>query len=111
MYFDYIREREPELQILERAEGFALYKAVDLDGERMVYIQDIYVKPEYRKKAIASEMSQEIQDKAKAEGIGYILGTVVPSAEGSTASIQVLLSHGMSLSHSTDDLIYFYKEL
>lgn len=111
MYFDYLRERMPDLLILEREEGFALYKEVEFNEERMVYIQDIYVSPEHRESDIASQMSEEIQEIAKKEGIKYMLGTIVPSTENSHKSLQVLLAHGMTLALAEDDIIYFYKEI
>lgn len=111
MYFDYLREREPEMGILEKDQGFALYKELSYYGERAVYIQDIYVHPDFRDQDIASQMSEEIQEIARQDGIKYLLGTVVPSAKGSHASMQVLIAHGMKLVSSENDLLWFVKEI
>lgn len=107
MYFKYLSERRPECKILKNNKGFAIYSYVDND----VYIEEIYVKPEFRKEAVASKFSEEIQQEAKSRGCGRLLGSVSASAKGSTTSLRVLLSHGMSLLSSQDDLIWFYKRI
>tara|TARA_R110002126_G_scaffold172712_5_gene321512 strand:- start:515 stop:838 length:324 start_codon:yes stop_codon:yes gene_type:complete len=107
MYFDYLAERRPECKILKNDFGFAIYSYAD----DAVYIEEIYVRPDFRKEDIASQLSETIQKEAKDLGCGRLLGSVSASAEGSTDSIRVLLSHGMSLLSSQDDLIWFVKDL
>ena len=107
MYFEYLTERRPECKILKNNKGFAVYSYT----EDAVYIEEIYVRPEYRKEAIASQLSEMIQQEAKDLGYITLLGSVSPSAKGSTDSLKVLLAHGMSLLSSQDDLIWFSKTL
>jgi ribosomal protein S18 acetylase RimI-like enzyme len=111
MYFEYLREREPDTKILEKEYGFALYLEMSYDDERAIYIQDIFVLPEYRKQDKASEMSLEIQEIAKSMDIKYLLGSVVPSANHSNRSLQVLMAHGMKLVSADNDLIWLKKEI
>lgn len=107
MYFEYLTERRPECKILKNNKGFAVYSYID----EAVYIEEIYVKPEYRKEDVASQLSEVIQQEAKGLGYEILLGSVSPSANGSTDSLKVLLAHGMSLLSSQDDLIMFWKTL
>ena len=107
MYFDYIKERRPDCRVLKHDFGFAIYSFTN----DAVYIEEIYVKPDFRKENIASQLSETIQQEALGLGYKKLLGSVSASAEGSTDSIRVLLSHGMSLLSSQDDLIWFSKEL
>jgi GNAT superfamily N-acetyltransferase len=111
MYFEYLREREPEIKILQRDHGFALYSKMTVKGEPAIYISDIYVQPDYRKTRLASEMSEDIQCKAKEEGVKYLVGSVAPSAEGSHESLLVLLAHGMKILESDHNLVWFFKEI
>lgn len=111
MWLEYLRERDPSLKVLEVKEGFATYKYLDLGNEKAVYIEDIYVLPEYRNQDIASRMSEMVQDEAKMDGCKYLLGTVCPSSNNATASLKVLLAHGMTLLKSENDLIWMYKEI
>lgn len=108
MYSEYIKERTND-KIIETPEGFATYRY--LENTKSVYILDIYVKPESRKSHIASEIANKIASEAKKQGYTSMLGSVVPSNKGSTASLKVLLGYGMSLDSSTNDLILFKKEL
>jgi len=111
MYFEYLSEREPEVKILQRDHGFALYTEKTYNGERAIYIIDIYVQPDFRQTNLATKMSEEIQAEAKESGIKHLLGTVVPTSIGSQESLLVLLAHGMKITESSHDLIWFYKEL
>lgn len=108
MYGDYIKERLGD-EIVERDEGFATYRYIERDGIPCVYIVDIYVRPDFRKTNIASEMADEIVRKSGT--CKRLLGTVCPSARGSTESLKVLLGYGMSLHSCQNDLIIFRKEI
>lgn len=107
LYAKYLVERTNDL-IIENEEGFATYRYIN---ENQVYIVDIYVVPEARKKKLASAMADFIANEAKNKGCKEMIGTVVPSAKNSTASIQVLLGYGMSLHSATDNVVVFRKEL
>lgn len=108
LYADYLKERTHD-SIIETPDGFATYRYLP-DG-KTVYIVDIFTTKEARKKGLATFLSQQICDEAKAKGCTKMMGTVVPSAKNSTASIKVLLAHGMTLDSSADNVIVFTKEL
>ncbi len=106
LYAHYIAEREGK-QILERPEGFATYSI----NAPECYIEDIYVLPEHRKSGVAAKLADVIAEEAKARGCTYLLGTVMPSAQGSTASLKVLLAYGFKLAKAETNAIYMVKEL
>lgn len=108
MYGDYIREHRND-GIVEREEGFATYRYLN-NGES-IYIIDIYVRSDFRKTKVASEMADEIVAIGKKAGAIELLGTVVPSANHSTDSLRVLLGYGMSLQSASNDLVVFRKEI
>ena len=110
MYADYIKERLGD-EIVIRDEGFATYRHTDFNGIASTYIIDIYVRPDFRKTKIASEMADEITKVACQMGSKQLIGSVVPSAKGSTDSARVLLSYGMSLHSCTNDFMLFKKEI
>lgn len=107
VYFEYLAERRPEMMVKTVPEGFAIYRYM----EDAVYIEEIYVKPEYRNTSIASQLSEEIQSEALELGYTQLLGSVSPSAQRATQSIQVLIAHGMQVTSAEDDLIWFFKDL
>ena len=107
MYADYLLEHHGD-HLYKIDQGFAIYRFLN---EKQVYIVDIYVKPEFRKTGIASTIADDIGAISKLRGCSEMLGTVVPSAKNSTASLKVLLGYGMKLQSSSNDLIVFIKEL
>lgn len=106
LYSEYISERLGK-EIIETERGFATYFYLS-DG---CYIEDIYVKKEYRKSGEASKMADQIASIAKSKGYKKLYGTVVPSAIGSTDSLKVLLAYGFSLNNCTNNMIVMVKEL
>ena len=111
MYFDYQRERNPDFNVYETNTGFATYYYTSYNDEKAVYIEDIYVAPEYRNAAAASLISKVVQNIAIEEGCLHLLGTVDVSRPTATDSLRVLLAHGMTVVTNENNLIWFTKEL
>jgi GNAT superfamily N-acetyltransferase len=74
-----------------------------------VYLEDIYILPEYRKNSIASTIANEIASLAKAKGCTRMLGSVIPTANNSTDSLKVLMAYGMKLDSCTNNFILLSK--
>jgi GNAT superfamily N-acetyltransferase len=108
LYAEYIKEREGK-HIIENEHGFMTY--VKIPSSHEVYIEDVYIVPEKRKEGLGRTFLERVEQQAKAEGYKYVTGSVKPSAKGSTASLQALLSVGFKLLSSKDDAIFFVKEL
>ncbi len=107
LYAEYLAERLGD-HIIENEKGFATYRYTD---ETTVYIVDIYVRPDFRKQGVAGDIADYIMELAKKKGCTKMLGSVVPSAKGSTESIKVLLGYGMSVDSCTNDFILFRKAI
>ncbi len=109
LYAEYLKERTDD-GIVETDEGFATYRY--LDNGHTVYIIDIYVVPEARKKGVASQLADKIMGIAKEEkGCTCMLGTVQTSAKGSTISLKALLGYGMELHAVNGDAIILKKDI
>ncbi len=106
LYGQYILEREGK-HIVEDERGFATYSYL----EDCVYIEDIYVLPEFRKSGAASKYADFIASEAKLKGYKTILGSVSPRAKNCTSSVSVLLAYGFKLSNCDSNLVYFSKEI
>lgn len=106
LFAEYIKERLDK-EIMEDHRGFATYCFID-DG---CYIEDIFVKKEFRDQDIAKEMLDKISVIAKERNISKLIGTVVPSANGSTDSLSAAFSYGFKLDSSSQNLIVFTKDL
>lgn len=107
-YVDYLKERSSD-EVIEADYGFATYRYVE-EG-RTVYIVDIFVAPESRKKGLATELANQVAEIARKAGCTSMIGTVQPSSKGSTISLQVLLGYGMTLQSAGTDAIIMRKVL
>lgn len=107
LYSEYLTERT-DTQIIEIPQGFLTYK---FHQDNTCYIEDLYVKPEFRRSHVASQMADQVCKLARAKGCTKLTGSVVPSAKNSTASMLVLIAYGMKVSRSMNDFIIFEKEI
>ncbi len=110
MYRDYLKERIGD-ELLEREEGFATYRFIDDMTTKSVYIVDIYVRPDFRKTKVASEMADCIAAIAKEQGCKYMIGSVLSTSATATESIKVLLGYGMCFHKLFQDGLIFKKEI
>lgn len=108
LYAEYLKERTDD-QIIETEFGFVSYR--HLPDQKSTYIVDIYVVPQFRKDGFATRLADQVADEAKKLRHLKLLGSVVPSTKGSTASLKVLLGYGMHLKSSSNDFIFFEKDL
>ena len=106
LYGQYIKERLNK-EILEDEKGFATYSFID-DG---CYIEDIFVSKNYRQHGIAKSMLDKISIIAKEKGCTKLIGSVVPTCNGSTDSLQAAFSYGFKLDSCTQNLIVYIKRI
>jgi predicted acetyltransferase len=107
-YADYLTEKTND-DIIETDFGFVTYR--HLPEQLSTYIIDLYVIPEKRHKGFATYFVDEVSKKAKEKGFKKILGTCVPSNHNSTESLKAILSYGMDLKSSSENLIIFEKRI
>lgn len=105
-FAEYIKERQNK-EIVEDENGFATYYFVGPD----CYIEDIYVIPEKRKTGICFMYADKIAKIARDKNCLNLIGSVKPSANGSTVSLKVLLAYGFRLHSANEDFIWFKKKL
>jgi ribosomal protein S18 acetylase RimI-like enzyme len=106
LYAEYLMERE-NMNLLWDSKGFVVYEC----REDYIYIKDIYVDPSFRNCGIARTLADRVIELTKEKGCKNLIGSICPKANGSTESLKVLLAYGMKLLRSTEDLIYFIKEI
>lgn len=110
MYADYIKETLGD-ETLIREEGFATYRFLDDNGVPAVYVIDIYVRPDFRKTMIASQMADEIIEIAKAKGCKIAIGTVLSTTKDPNRSLGLLLGYGMKFFCCNQTGMIFKKEI
>lgn len=108
LYKDYLTERTND-KIIESDAGFVTYRYIN-EG-KSVYIIDIYIVPDARKKGSGSYLAQLVEEEALDMGCTEMIGTVCPSAKHSTTSLKVLLAYGFTLHSATENMIIFKRDL
>lgn len=106
MYKAYLEEREGK-SLIYTDKGYATYLIVDNE----IYLEDIYVKPEFRQTREAWKMADQIAEIGKESGCKYMSGSVVPSAPGATRNMKMMISYGFDLAFAKDNFIGFIKEI
>jgi GNAT superfamily N-acetyltransferase len=102
----YIAERE-NAEVYETSKGFAVYTIT----AQTIYIQDIWVHPEHRNKHVATNIADAVVVIAIERGCTQMVGSVCPTAKNAHQSLQILLSYGMRLMSSQNNIIFFSMEL
>lgn len=106
LFAEYINETQGR-EIIEADFGFATYV---INGPQ-VYIEDIYVRPEYRKQNFATRLADKVKEKAKAQGCTHMLGTVNCTFKDPTTSLKALLGYGFKIENVFQDVIVMKMEI
>lgn len=112
LFGEYIKERLGK-HIIENDKGFATFYYINANSALKpgVYLEDIYIKPEYRLSGEGAKLTDQIVAEAKALGYARLYGTVVPSAKGARVSLWSMLRYGFDIESSTNNLILLVKEI
>lgn len=112
LFKKYVEELHNSKSVYYNDKGFAVYWIRNLnDKELEVYIEDIYVKPEYRRTRAAHILADEVVKIAREKGCKYMTGSVIPSANNSTISLDMMRSYNFQLHSCKDNIIWFIKEI
>lgn len=106
LYVQYVEEREGAC-FIEHKHGFLIYKV----APDHVYLQDIFVVKEERNSGLAKRLFWEFVGTMRSYGYTKIIGSVVPSAPGSTLMLKSMQELGFNLLSSSQDMIYLVKEI
>lgn len=106
-YANYIREREDK-GIIENEKGFVTYKIFD-NGE--IYLQDIYVAPEYRTSGVATELADKVVEIGREHGSKLLVGSVCVDDLNATRNMKVFLAYGMQIYKNVGIMIFLKKDI
>lgn len=107
MYVDYWREKDTAT-VIEKDYGFAV---VVPDSPEVLYLKEIYIKPEFRKSGKGRELLTEVESIAKEAGMTHVLGSVCTGISGDTDSLKAQLACGFRLLKSDNYMIFLIKEI
>jgi GNAT superfamily N-acetyltransferase len=106
MYADYLEELGVK-KMVYNDKGFAIYCITNQD----CYIEEIYVKPEFRDQDVTKGLEAEITEVAKSKGCTRLLGSVIPSLKISSRNLGILFKDGWKLDSSSLNFIIVSKEI
>jgi GNAT superfamily N-acetyltransferase len=106
MWFEYLSERLG-YSVIEKQHGFIVYQIVGDD----CFIHDLYVKPDYRRINLGSELADEVQRLAKESGCKRIWGQIVVGSGGDSEAMIAHLKWGLRLDSVRDNSIFTVKEI
>lgn len=113
LYSEYLRERTNMDYYEIPDKGFIVYSWLGENEETgepdRVYLVDIFVRSDFRKDGIATELAEYVYKQADKNRIGKAIGSVDITAKNAGESMKVLLAHGMRPDSFGGNMIWFSK--
>jgi len=107
MYKDYVENQLPNRFVYEDVHGFLTYSI----GPEICILEEIYVKPESRRKGIASTYYEMAYDIAKECGCSSLRGSIVIGTSGAEESMKCLFKNNYKLDYNDGIMIYLKREI
>lgn len=107
MYKEYIENQLPNRFVHETNKGFITY---NVNGEEC-RLEEIYVKPEFRRQGVAKELRDFAAQDGKEKGAKYIKGSVIIGTNMAEESCIAMLKYGYKFWYTDGIMIYFRKEI
>jgi hypothetical protein len=111
MFADYFLE-EYNKHTVETERGFVMYVANEKDSE--FFVNDLYVKPEFRNTIEIRRLFNACKVKARELGLKHMTGVVsfgVKSPERSTRILKCYLAHGFKVISAKNEQIILHMEV
>lgn len=108
MYKDYIENQIDNRFVHETEKGFIVYNTFSADE---CQLEEIYIKPEYRRQGIAKEFYDFASEHARKLDCKYLKGSIVTGVNMAEESCMCLLKYGYKFWYTDNNIIYLKKEL
>lgn len=106
LYKQYLEEREGA-HLMAYDWGFAVYKF----EPEFVYLQDIFVAPQFRESGLGVRLEQLVIEKALEKGYTAIVGSVVKSTKFGPQMHKIMLGLGYEEFKEVDGTTYYIKAI
>ena len=107
MFFDYVKEREDLDSIIIEGQGFLTYRK----DEDTLFVNDLYVKPEFRKSSTFMELYKKAIDIGRKLGCKQMEGHVWTNTMNPTRSLRAVLAAGFEVIHADTNVIVLRRGL
>ncbi len=109
MFGEYIKEtRGLNLEVIED-KGWVSW--IHFPDAKVVYMEDIYVRPDFRRGKLATELVDRVKLKAKELGAEKLRGTINMKFKGTDGSLKAHLAYGFHVWMVGVDMIYLELEI
>jgi len=112
MYAAYLLESQSK-HMLETPHGFLTYGFNCVPGVNFphAYIEELWIKPEYRREGHAARMADKVADIARERGVTKMIGSVSLDRNNADANLEVLRRYGMRLFAAHSNAIFVVKDI
>jgi hypothetical protein len=98
-------KEKDNMECVECDDGFALYIIKD----NIIYLSDIYVKPEKRRTRISYDLADKVVEIGKENNCTILLGSIDKELKTKERSKKVLTNYGYKYINE-DESFYWYKK-
>lgn len=107
MYKDYVENQLPNRFVHETDKGFITYH---VNGDEC-RLEEIYVKPEFRRQGVAKELRDFASVDGKERGATYIKGSIIIGTNMAEESCMAMLKYGYKFWYAEGVIVMFKKDL
>lgn len=107
MYKDYIESQGFDRHVYETEHGFLTYNKRD----DILQLEEIYIKPEYRRKGFASKFYKEAERIGREMDCKELKGSIIIGSSNAEGSMICLLKNDFKLHYTDGFIIYLRKEI
>lgn len=107
LFAEYKKEREGK-ETIEKEYGFLTY----LTKDGFLYIEDIYIRPDFRLQGFGKKLTDEaVYIAKKYHGCNKLLGTIDAKDESAHDSLMALIAYGLKIQNNDGRLLWFVKDI
>ena len=107
MYKEYIEEQLPNRFVYENEHGFLTYNKNDT----VLRLEEIYIKPEYRRKGLATSFYNKMEEIGKELKCTELMGSIIIGTNNSEGSMMCLLKNKFKLYYTDGTMIYLHRTI
>lgn len=107
MYTQWLKEYKNK-GTLESEHGFIIYSYI---SENVIYLEDIYIKPESRNQKHSLALANRLTEIAKEKNVIQLVTSLCPTDKYFERSYANTIAYGFKISHVHNNLIILKKDL
>ena len=107
LYADWLKEYKNK-ETLESEHGFIIYSYI---SENIIYLEDMYIKPESRNQKHSLVLANKLIEIAKQNNVVQLITSLCPTDKCFQRSYDNTIAYGFKISHVHNNLIILKKDV